>query len=113
MVFGDKAKLKKLEKILHPLVRRQEKEFLAQARRKKPRAAVLEIPLLFETGAQKRCDYVICVTAPKAVQKKRVLQRPGMTKAEIQSHSGAPDAGKRSANAPIMLSIPAASAWRT
>jgi dephospho-CoA kinase len=83
IVFGDDAKLKKLEKILHPLVQKMENEFLSKAKKRKALAAVLEIPLLFETNGGKRCDFTICVTAPKDVQKERVLQREGMTPAKF------------------------------
>jgi dephospho-CoA kinase len=85
IVFGDPVKLKELERILHPLVRKTEKTFLQKARRQKAPTAILEIPLLFETGGQKRCDAVICVTAPRAVQKARVLVRPGMTEAKFEA----------------------------
>ena len=85
IVFGDKGKLKKLEKILHPLVRQAEKKFLAKARARKKPAAVLEIPLLFETGGDKRCDVTICVVAPKAVQKTRVLHRKGMSAEKLKA----------------------------
>jgi dephospho-CoA kinase len=85
LVFHKPQKLKQLEKILHPLVRHIEKDFLKIVRHQKSPAAILEIPLLFETGAQKRCDYVICVTAPHAVQKARVLKRRGMTAARFKS----------------------------
>jgi dephospho-CoA kinase len=85
IVFNHPGKLRKLEKILHPLVRQAEHEFLQKARQRKARAAILEIPLLFETGADKRCDYVICVAAPKAVQAKRVLHRPGMTAKKLKA----------------------------
>lgn len=77
LVFGAPARLRQLEAILHPLVQRQEKIFLTQ--NAKARAVVLEIPLLFETGADKRCDVTIVVTAPKQVQKQRVLKRKSMT----------------------------------
>jgi dephospho-CoA kinase len=78
-VFGKPKKLRELEKIIHPLVWASEKAFLQKVRKKKSRAAILEIPLLFETGAEERCDLVFCVAAPKAIQKARVLARPGMT----------------------------------
>lgn len=81
IVFGNPKKLKQLERILHPFVWKSEKEFIKQARKKKFSAAILEIPLLFETGADKRCDIVLCVNAPRAVQKARVLARKGMTEA--------------------------------
>ena len=97
MVFGDPEGLKKLEAILHPMVRRIEKDFLTKARRKKSKAAILEIPLLFETGAQKRCDYTICVTAPPAIQKARVMQRKDMTAARFKAivQRQMPDVRKR------------------
>jgi dephospho-CoA kinase len=85
MVFHHHAKLKQLEKILHPLVRDMEKSFLQKARREKAAAAILEIPLLFETGAQKRCDYTLCVTAARTIQKTRVMNRPGMTEARFNA----------------------------
>lgn len=85
LVFGKPDKLKRLEAVLHPLVHKAEAVFLKQARRDGAAAAILEIPLLFETGAQKRCDFVICVTAPRAVQKERVLRRAGMTEAKFNA----------------------------
>jgi len=84
-VFHDRTKLKQLEKILHPLVLAEEKKFLKAAARGRKRAAVLEIPLLFETGGEKRCDVTICVTAPLAIQKIRVLARAGMTAAKLKA----------------------------
>jgi len=97
LVFGKPAQLKKLEKILHPLVRRAERDFLKQARRDKAPAAVLEIPLLFETGAEDRCDITICVTATRAVQKARVLKRKGMTSQRLAAilQRQMPDKDKR------------------
>jgi dephospho-CoA kinase len=79
LVFGDDAALKDLEAILHPLVRLAETRFLRQARARRERLAVLDIPLLFETGGQNRCDGVAVVTAPLFVQKARVMTRPGMS----------------------------------
>jgi dephospho-CoA kinase len=101
-VFGQPEKLRALEKIIHPLIRSAERAFLQQARvdlNKKggARAAILEIPLLFETGAEKRCDMTFCVTAPRAIQKARVLARPDMS-AERLKHilsRQMPDAEKR------------------
>jgi dephospho-CoA kinase len=95
--FGEPAKLKKLERILHPLARRTEREFLKQARRRKVAAAVLEIPLLFETGAEKRCDVTLCLTASKAAQKARVLRRKGMNAVKLAAilKRQMPDSEKR------------------
>lgn len=86
-----------LEHILHPLVRRAEERFLARARAARRPAAVLDIPLLFETGAERRCDVVIAVTAPAFVQRARVLRRPGMTPARLAAMLArqTPDAEKR------------------
>lgn len=83
--FASAAKLQRLEKILHPLVRRAEKEFINKAKKSKTPAVVLEIPLLFETGADKLCDVTLCVSAPRTVQKKRVLGRAGMTPARFRA----------------------------
>jgi dephospho-CoA kinase len=78
-VFADRAALARLEAILHPLVRREEKRFLAQARSRRSPVVVLDIPLLFETGGERFCDYVLVVSAPKFLQRQRVLRRPGMS----------------------------------
>lgn len=85
LVFGKADKLVQLEKILHPLVHRAERDFLAKARREKSRAGILEIPLMFETGADQRCDIVICVTAPRSVQEARVMRRKGMTREKYKA----------------------------
>ena len=78
-VLGNPAALKLLERIVHPLVRDAEKRFLAAARRAGKSLVVLDIPLLLETGGEKRVDQVVVVSAPAAVQAVRVLRRPGMT----------------------------------
>lgn len=78
-VFGNPAALRRLERIVHPLVRAEERRFLAAARRRGRPLAVLDIPLLFETRGERRCDAVVVVTAPAPEQRKRVLARPGMT----------------------------------
>jgi dephospho-CoA kinase len=85
IVFQDPRRLSRLEKIIHPLVAREERLFVMEARRLKTKAVVLEIPLLFETGADKRCDAVICMTASRAVQQARVMKRPGMTAAKLSA----------------------------
>jgi dephospho-CoA kinase len=78
-VFDNPAALRRLEHILHPRVRAQERRFLAAARARGARVAVLDIPLLFETGGEVRCDYVMVVSAPAFLQRQRVLARHGMT----------------------------------
>ncbi|TDI56945.1 MAG: dephospho-CoA kinase [Alphaproteobacteria bacterium] len=96
-VLGDQLALKRLEAIIHPLVRVREKAFLQAATEAGAPMAVLEIPLLFETGAEKRCDAVVVVTAEPEVQRQRVLKRPGMTEARLQAllANQMPDAEKR------------------
>ncbi|MDR3425716.1 MAG: dephospho-CoA kinase [Alphaproteobacteria bacterium] len=96
-VFGQPEKLRRLEKIVHPLLRKSEQAFLQKARKDKARAAILEIPLLFETGAEKRCAITLCVTAPRATQCARVLSRKGMTPEKLKAILARqlPDAEKR------------------
>lgn len=79
LVFQDKAALRRLESILHPMVRRAERRFLATAESRRCRLVVLDIPLLFETGGEARCDATAVVSAPEFVQRARVLARPNMT----------------------------------
>ncbi|TCT05957.1 dephospho-CoA kinase [Aquabacter spiritensis] len=78
-VLGDPEAMKRLEAIVHPLVREEEAAFLAAARAAAARLVVLDIPLLFETGGAGRVDAVAVVSAAKSVQAARVLARPGMT----------------------------------
>jgi dephospho-CoA kinase len=84
-VFTNPAALKRLEKILHPMVAAEERRFLARVRARREPLAVLDIPLLFETGAERRCDYVLVVSAPPLVQRQRVLRRPGMTAIRLEA----------------------------
>jgi dephospho-CoA kinase len=96
-VLGNPAAMRKLEAIVHPLVRKEEERFLAQAERQGATVAVLDIPLMFETGGDKRCDAVVVVSAPAETQRRRVLERPGMTEEKFQALLGKqlPDAEKR------------------
>ena len=82
-VVGNDAAIRRLEMIIHPLVRRMERAFLARARRTGAPAAVLDIPLLLETGGEKRVDIVVVVSAPRAIQMIRVRKRRGMTDEQI------------------------------
>ena len=84
-VLDNAAAIKMLEAIVHPLVRASENRFLAEAERKGATVAVLDIPLLFETGGDKRCDAVVVVSAPATVQRERVFARPGMTEQKFAS----------------------------
>ena len=79
-VFSDPDALARLEAILHPMVRAKERRFLRRAAADGYRVAVLDVPLLFETGGEGRCDAVVVVSAPPFVQKARVMKRPGMTR---------------------------------
>lgn len=96
-VLGDPAALRRLEAIVHPLVRAEERRFLAAARRRGAGLVVLDIPLLFETGGEARVDAVVVVSAPAAVQRARVLRRGGMTEARFRAILArqTPDAEKR------------------
>ncbi len=84
-VLNDDAALKRLEAILHPLVRRAEYRFLAACARRHAPVVVLDIPLLFETGGDARCDAVLVVHCRDAIQRRRVLARPGMTPEKFQA----------------------------
>ena len=96
-VLDDAAVLRRLEAIVHPLVQAERAAFLAAARRAGAPLAVLDIPLLYETGAEAAVDAVAVVTAPEDVQKARVLGRPGMTEARFSAilAQQVPDADKR------------------
>ena len=96
-VVGDPAALARLEAIVHPLVGKARDAFLAHAREKGATLAVVDIPLLFETGAEDAFDAIIVVTAPAEVQRARVLERPGMTSEKFEALLArqVPDAEKR------------------
>lgn len=96
-VVGDAGALKRLEAIVHPLVRKSEQRFLAAARDKGEAVVVLDIPLLFETGGEERVDAVVVVSAPAQEQRRRVLERPGMSEEKFASllAKQVPDAEKR------------------
>ncbi|WP_457152996.1 dephospho-CoA kinase [Mesorhizobium sp. P5_C1] len=96
-VLGDASALRRLESIIHPLVRADADAFLARNRADGAPLAVLDIPLLFETGGRNRVDKVVVVTAAAEVQRQRVLARPGMTEEKLASilAKQVPDADKR------------------
>ncbi|MDE2227582.1 MAG: dephospho-CoA kinase [Alphaproteobacteria bacterium] len=97
LVFGKPTALRRLEAILHPLVRQQEKRFLRRMRARRARLVVLDIPLLYETGGENRCDAVAVVWAPAALQRDRVLRRPGMDAKRLRAilAQQMPDRAKR------------------
>ncbi|UHS62647.1 dephospho-CoA kinase [Agrobacterium vaccinii] len=78
------ANFARLEKIVHPLVRRKQEEFLEHQRSEGASLALLDIPLLFETGAESRVDTIVVVSCPADIQRQRVLARPGMTEEKFQ-----------------------------
>ncbi|WCK02001.1 dephospho-CoA kinase [Agrobacterium tumefaciens] len=87
----------RLEEIVHPLVRKRQEGFLAEAWKDNRSFALLDIPLLFETGAEGRVDKVVVVSCAPDIQRERVLSRPGMTeeKFEMILARQMPDAEKR------------------
>jgi dephospho-CoA kinase len=96
-VLGQPAALAKLEGILHPMVREQEHAFVTRARRRGARAVVLDIPLLLETGGDRRVDRIVVVSAPRDVQMHRIRARRRMSNADIEAVIARqmPDAEKR------------------
>ena len=97
LAFKNPAVLQTLERILHPMVRAEERRFLARERARGSKLVVLDIPLLFETGGEKRCDAVLVVSAPRAIQLQRIFARQGMTPAKLQGieQRQMPDSEKR------------------
>lgn len=85
VVFSDKEAKQKLEAILHPEVRKAEITFIKAAQRQRRRAVVLDIPLLFETGADMLCDSVWLVHCPAFLQKQRALRRINMTEKKFEA----------------------------
>ncbi len=96
-LMGDKDALARLESIVHPLVQSARQEFLANHARAGAEMAVLEIPLLFEVGADSQVDVTIVISAPLEVQRDRVLSRPDMSEEKLDAllANQMPDAEKR------------------
>ena len=96
-VLGDKEAIERLEQIVHPLVTRARERFLAEAERSGAAVAVLDVPLLFETGGERRCDAVVVVSAPAEMQRARAFERPGMSEDKLSAilAKQMPDAEKR------------------
>lgn len=97
-VLGKPEAMKRLETAVHPLVRQAQVAFLAKAASSGAPMAVIDVPLLFETGGERSVDVVVVVSAPEDVQRRRVLARPGMTadKFELILKKQVSDAEKRS-----------------
>ena len=85
IVFNTPQKLHRLESILHPMVKQARQKFLQTATRRRRKLVVFDIPLLFETKAERECDLVLVVCAPVFLQLQRVGARPGMTAALFNS----------------------------
>ena len=85
VVFADTALRKQLEAVIHPLVAADRDAFLEEQRLAGAPVVVLDIPLLFETGAEALCDFVILCSAPDEVQRQRAMARDGMTKARLDA----------------------------
>ena len=97
LVIGDEQAIQRLERIMHPLVREQQRRFLARARANRARLALLDIPLLLEGGGRSQVDLLIVVSAPADVQRHRVRARRALSDAQIDSLIARqmPDAEKR------------------
>ena len=97
MVLNDKAALARLEAIVHPMVTASREKFLTDARDNGAKVVVLDVPLLFETSVERRCDAVVVVSAPPEIQRSRAFQRPGMTDDKLAAilSKQTPDAEKR------------------
>lgn len=97
LVLGDSDAVSRLEAIVHPLVRNARQAFLEKARSEAQPLVVLDIPLLFETGYDGEIDKVVVVSAPADIQRKRALERPGMTEEKFEKILArqVPDAEKR------------------
>lgn len=93
----DPGGFSRLEAVVHPLVRDREKQFLERQKSAGADLVLLDIPLLFETGAEKRVDVVVVATCDPQIQRQRVLARPGMTeeKFKLILNRQLPDSQKR------------------
>jgi dephospho-CoA kinase len=97
IVAADPSALRALEALIHPLVRQAEDRFIEAARARNEDLVILDIPLLFETGRAKTMDAIVVVSSPEAVQRERVLKRPGMTPEKFEAIRARqlPDVDKR------------------
>ena len=96
-VLGNPEALKKLEQIVHPMLGAHRQQFMADAEKAQAPVVVLDVPLLFETGGEKRVDAVVVVSAPAEMQRARVLARENMTQEKLDAILArqTPDAEKR------------------
>jgi len=96
-VVHDAAAMRRLEQIVHPMLRAYHRKFLEDAERAGAPVAVVDVPLLFETGGEKRVDAVVVVTTSPEVQRQRILAREDMTGEKLEAILARqlPDAEKR------------------
>lgn len=96
-VLNDAEAMRRLERIVHPLVHEKERAFIEHARQTGAAVVVLDIPLLFETKGTERVDAIVVVSAPSDIQRARILERAGMTDAKLDALLARqlPDAQKR------------------
>lgn len=96
-VLNNAEAMKRLEAIVHPLVRQSTADFLQRTEKAGYPLIVFDVPLLFEVGRDRDCDAVLVVSADPAVQRERVLARPGMTEEKFQAILARqiPDSDKR------------------
>ncbi len=97
LVLDDPPALQRLQAAVHPLVQKSQQAFLEACRSQGQEIVVLDIPLLFESGGEAQLDRIVVVSAPPEIQKRRALQRPGMTPEKLASILArqTPDAEKR------------------
>lgn len=115
IVFSDATALHDLENILHPMIGKEKELFLRRHALRRSRRVILDVPLLFETGGENRCDAVWVVTAPKFLQRQRVLARIGMTSeklAGILSHQMPNQHKRRLATMVVTSGLGMSVTWR-
>jgi dephospho-CoA kinase len=96
-VVHDPVAIKRLEQIVHPMLGASRQKFFADAERSGAAVAVVDVPLLFETGGEKRVDAVVVVTTAPEIQRQRILSRDNMTSEKLDAILARqlPDADKR------------------
>lgn len=106
IVFQDDEKRRLLESIIHPLVRAESARFIAMCQKARHKICILDIPLLFETGRHEDMDAVLTVSAPRFVQKRRVMARDNMTEDKLVAilDKQFPDHKKRAKSDYVILS---------
>lgn len=97
LILADPSLIKRIESIVHPLVRNMQTKFLKDAEEAGNPLVVLDIPLLFETGRENEADHIVVVSAPEEIQRSRAMKRPGMTREKLEYilSRQVPDAEKR------------------